>query len=256
MTLETYCNEHPLYGAAKAISDRAKNINSGLLLKISTRFNIMELLSLYFIGDNCIYAYLDNEWAEKVSHTINTGHKAKHILMQSIGAYSLNYFIKDKFGFTIHPKNFEFMNYSYSKFLELAKMETAMLLAKYDDLHTFEVTTACIRLLFKYFYVYNVNGMTEEKTWAVTMADINTVINTILSSDLSEFKPYTDIITPGLQILLPAGVKQQRKDKVKPTCADDLLECVDDTMSQKEKYSAVMEAWGIKSERSVQRLFQ
>ena len=45
-----------------------------------------------------------------------------------------------------------------SKFLDLAKMEVALLISKYEEVYQFEVDIAVLQLLLKFFVVYNILG--------------------------------------------------------------------------------------------------
>ena len=106
-------------------------------------------------------------------------------MMQSFGSYRLAYYIKEKFNFDLHPKNFQFINYTYTKFYQLARMETAMLVSKYTDIKDYEIKIAILRLLFTYFSVYSLDAMTDAPFWNITVEDINNVFDNILNSDVN-----------------------------------------------------------------------
>ena len=256
MTIREISDNRKLFGAPKKVEDRANSIIDGFLEKLSfSSMSPQEIINLYF-KDDSILADLESEWATHIQHNIKVGRKSEHIFMQSIGQYRLAHYIESEFNFIIHPRNFEFLSFTQSKFRELAKMEVAMLLTKYEDIHSFEVKIAILKMLFTYFRVYSINGITGLPQWNFTAADIIEVFNEILDSDLSTFKKHFDIINPCLQVLIPHGAIKPKPEKIKPTCAKDLLVVIDDSMTQQEKRHAIMVAWNLPSERAARTYMQ
>lgn len=146
------------------------------------------------------------------------------------------------------------MKYSYLNFLEMAKMETAMLIYKYETVYEFEIEIAVVSLLLKYFEIYQEDMMTLQQSWTLQASEIRNVINAIMSMELSELKRYTDLI----DVSFALHRKSERKEdfKTRPTCKEDLQMCFTEGMTQTEKKIAIMEQWNITSMRTVERLMQ
>jgi len=250
MTIRHFCELSKTLGAERKIEIKGNHIFCDFLISMSN-LSPSQVLKTY----KGILSDFDDEWREYSQHHIKYGNKVKHIFLKSLGNYSLNLYIEQHFNYKIHPREFRFIRYSKEKFLELSRMEVALLLAKYEELYLYEINIAVLRVLLTYFEVFSIEAITEKPFWNVCISDINEVINIIADSDMSNFKPFFDIIKPGLQILVPH--QQRRKtEKIRPTCTEDLLEVIDDNMNQTEKCYAIMEAWNIKSVRSAQRIMQ
>ena len=174
--------------ATKNVSEVAETLNCKLLETINKKF-CMDSVYQFIISSNkkSLYNRLDKEWSRYVKHEITLGNKINHIFVSVVNNYKLQDFINEQFGYKF-TKNSEHMNYTYDKFLILGKVETAMLLCKYRDLHKFEVTTAIIRILFMFFKMYReISNVTRERTWTFSVEDINKCINNIMETDMEEF---------------------------------------------------------------------
>ena len=110
----------------------------------------------------------DKEWKARVPKKPLNGRSCKHIMLQTISKFSIHDFIQKKFDFTFHHKKegFTYMSYSMDKFVELSKMEVAMLLYKYgDDLMAFEIEIAIAELLTNYFALCLHYSYVDQDKW-------------------------------------------------------------------------------------------
>lgn len=253
MTLEFYCKEQPVYGATRKLSEEIMKIYSNVNLKISKSFNPGELYNLYGSKDGILEDY-DKLWADNVKHNLKCGRKSSSMLHTSLNGYSVNQFIENKFNFAIHPKSFKPMKYSQNKHLEICKMSIAIMLAKYEELYEFEVYFCVIKILFRYFSIYSRSGTTDEIIWNVTMADINSVKNTLMSMELKEFKPYINLTGKEADIFIRHKPEFEHTNKLLPEGPEDIEEVITPGMTQKQKYHALMDAFpGLKSEMTTRR---
>ena len=253
MTILQLTKTFPIIGADFELQKCANEIISNLLIYISRGANPIETLQSYVWSQYSALNEYDDLWAKNQKHIIKSGRKSKNLMMQSFGSYRLAYYIKEKFNFDLHPKNFQFINYTYTKFYQLARMETAMLLSKYTDIKEFEIKIAILRLLFTYFSVYSLDAMTDAPFWTVSVEDINNVFDNILNSDVNSLNDCFSLLNV-TKIIVP---QQPKKKPVKalPQSADEILTVIDNSMSAAEKYAAIMEAWPeIKSERKAREI--
>lgn len=209
---------------------------------------------------------IDKMWCKDVSHPLKKGSKrAKRILLQSCDGYSIDNFFEEKFGYKFHyePGAYKGVVYTYPKFLEVSKMEVAMLLCKYgDDLMRFEVEMAIVELLFSKFEVcktemifYNEKA-DQQMVWTVQSGDIQKCINEILEMNIYEYTKYFNKIAPKVNIQKHARIEDSDYKRPKrPQNKQELLEVYRDGMTIKEFTQAIMAFWGV-SERTAGRLRQ
>ena len=151
-------------------------------------------------------------------------------------------FIADRFSFTVHNgEQFRRVNYTFDKFCEVAKMETAFLLAKYKEVYKFEVKIAVLTVLFRYFNLYSQNGYDDGFTWALEADDIFKCLNFLDGLDLKSLKLYADKIGD----FVPSAKQQPIFKKPKPTCKDDIERCISDGMSQSDIAESIMDNWDV-----------
>lgn len=104
-------------------------------------------------------------------------------------------YIKERFKYIVnHGEQFKRINYTFDKFLDLAMMEVAFMIAKYNEVYAFEIDVAVVQLLFKYFNIYDVNGWDGGYSYTLSADDIYKVISTIKETDMQSLKRYADKI--------------------------------------------------------------
>ena len=198
---------------------------------------------------NTVRRYLDklNElndlWEKCVKHNIRNGRKLGQIYVDGCNNYYMADYIAERFNFRIHHgKAFKRLIYTFDKFLDLAKMEVALLISKYEEVYRFEVDIAVLQLLLKFFVVYNINGYDDNAVWTFLPDDINKLLIKLYDSEMSTFERYIKKIGDFQPLKRPQG-KIAHKPQIK--CKEDIMRCINNDMSQSEKIEAIMENWDI-----------
>ena len=247
MNIETIIQKQ-YCGAAKQLADKISQSYWNFLLKME-KCNPVELIQNY----HEVFVNFDKEWVDVFQHTLKTGRSTKHILLRSIGTFSLDDFIANRFNFRINYTNYARMNYTYDKFRELALMETAMLFAKYSTVYEIELRLAILQALLQYFTVYECNALDGTLSWTFTSDDIQSVTDEILRSEVSILQPYINRIDTAVKIIAPKIT--EKKIKYVPKSKEELLDVIEGCNSRDDKITAIMDAYpGVKSERTADRL--
>ena len=138
-------------------------------------------------------------------------------------------YIKERYSYKVnHGEQFKRLNYTFDKFLDLAMMETAFLIAKYNEVYTFEIDVAVVQLLLRYFNVYSVNGWDGGYTYTLSADDIYKVIYTIKETDMQSLKRYAEKIGEFVPTVQPKEIEYK---KPKPTTKEDIERCISDDMT-------------------------
>ena len=194
---------------------------------------------------------LDAMWKGCVKHHIRYGRLLQSIYCDSCNHYSMADYIKERYDFKVnHGEQFKRLNYTFDKFLDLAMMETAFLIAKYNEVYTFEIDVAVVQLLLRYFNVYTVNGWDGGYTYTLSADDIYKVIYTIKETDMQSLKRYAEKIGEFVPTVQPKEIEYK---KPKPTTKEDIERCISDDMTQTEIIESIMENWDV-SRRTAYRL--
>lgn len=215
--------------------------------KISTDF--VHSVKVGLSPANTVRIYLEkiNElnglWGKCVKHNIRNGRKLSQIYVDGCNNYSMANYIAERLNFRIHHgKAFKRITYTFDKFLDLAKMEVALLISKYEEVYQFEVDIAVLQLLLKFFVVYNINGFDDNAVWTFLPDDINKLLIELYDSEMSTFERYIKKIGNFPPLVRPQGIIVH-KPQIK--CKDDIMRCINKDMSQSEKIEAIMENWDI-----------
>ena len=156
---------------------------------IKNGFNAPDVVRMY--KDS--FDELDAMWKGCVKHHIRYGRQLQSIYCDTCNHYCMADYIKERFDFKInHGEQFKRLNYTFDKFLDLAMMEAAFLIAKYNEVYTFEIDVTVVQLLLRYFNVYSVNGWDGGYTYTLSADDIYKVIYTIKETDMQCLKRYAD----------------------------------------------------------------
>ena len=204
---------------------------------------------------------IDKEWSAVVKRKPLIGHRCKRIMLQIIQGYPIDDYIKEKYDFSlIHVKGaYKRMDYAYYKFLDLAKMEVAMLLSKYgDDLMKFEIGMAVVEMLIDYFEIcvkeFNFEG--DNWVWCIKPNDINNCINSLLQMRLKDFEPYFKKHTNNVHLQKHTRfVEEDFQKPKKPQSKEDLESVYVEGMTATEFTEAIMTRWGV-SDRTARGLKQ
>ena len=200
---------------------------------------------------NNLFDELDAMWKQCVKHHIRYGRQLQSIYCGSCNHYSMADYIKERFKYKVnHGEQFKRLNYTFDKFLDLAMMETAFLIAKYNEVYTFEIDIAVVQLLLHYFNVYSVNGWDGGYSYTLSADDIYKIIKTIAETDMQSLKRYADKIGD----FVPTVQKAVEYKKRKPTTKEDIERCItSDDMTQSEIIESIMDNWEV-SRRTAYRL--
>ena len=194
---------------------------------------------------------IDAMWKGCVKHHIRYGRQLQSIYCDSCNHYSMADYIKERYDFKVnHGEQFKRLNYTFDKFLDLTMMETALLIAKYNEVYTFEIDVAVVQLLLRYFNVYSVNGWDGGYTYTLSADDIYKVIYTIKETDMQSLKRYAEKIGEFVPTVQPKEIEYK---KPKPTTKEDIERCISDDMTQTEIIESIMENWDV-SRRTAYRL--
>lgn len=228
MTIKDFLITEPHLMCERELATEATTISQDFLEAIENRQSPPAMLEVYLP----LFRKIDIKWKTNCRKHLKSGRTTKSILLQSLPTYSLSQFALDKLNFTFHHQhNFTRMQFNYTSYIEMCKMELAMLIYKYEQVYRFEMYVAFIRLLLQYFNVYVENGYTMQTQWEMTAREIYNAITTILDMQLSELKPYTDLIDANYAVIIKPQVNEPKHIKLHPTCADDLLMCRDEGMT-------------------------
>ena len=172
---------------------------------------------------------LDTTWKGCVKHHIRYGRQLQSIYCDTCNHYCMADYIKERYDFKVnHGEQFKRLNYTFDKFLDLAMMETAFLIAKYNEVYTFEIDVAVVQLLLRYFNVYSVNGWDGGYTYTLSADDIYKVIYTIKETDMQSGKRYAEKIGEFVPTVQPKEIEYK---KPKPTTKEDIERCISDDMT-------------------------
>ena len=187
---------------------------------------------------------LDAMWKGCVKHHIRYGRQLQSIYCDCCNHYSMADYIKERYSYKVnHGEQFKRLNYTFDKFLDLAMMEVAFLIAKYNEVYTFEINVAVVQLLLRYFNVYTVNGWDGGYSYTLSADDIYKVINTIAETDMQCLKRYADQIGDFVPTVQPKEIEYK---KPKPTRKEDIERCItSDDMTQTEIVESIMDNWDV-----------
>lgn len=194
---------------------------------------------------------IDKEWSAVVKRKPLIGHRCKRLMLQIIQGYPIDDYIKEKYDFSlIHVKGgYKRMDYAYYKFLDLAKMEVAMLLSKYgDDLMRFEIAMAVVEMLIDYFeiYVKEFNYEGDNWVWCIKPDDINNCINSLLQMRIKDLEPYFKKYTNNLHLQKHTRIVEEDFERPnKPQSKEDLESVYVEGMTAAEFTEAIMTRWGV-----------
>jgi len=193
----------------------------------------------------------DEEWKKMVTKKVLIGYKCTRVMIQGIPNYSIDHFIKNKYDFKIYHKRSKYnrMDYSLEKFLELSKMEVALLLYKYgDDILQCEIRIAVLELLMTYFELYNyiVFPTEEGQRWCLHPDHLNICLNTLFNMDVSEFKKYFKYFTKNFNLIkhdYSLDIEYPKKNR--PNSKDEIMRHYKDGMTQKQFDEAIGAYWSV-----------
>lgn len=187
----------------------------------------------------------DKEWKARVPKKPLNGRSCKHIMLQTISKFSIHDFIQKKFDFTFHHKKegFTYMSYSMDKFVELSKMEVAMLLYKYgDDLMAFEIEIAIAELLTNYFALcLHYSYVDQDKwQWCFQPTEFHVCVDLLLNMELSEYKQYYNYFTSNFELVQHDRTNEiQYEKRFQPTSIDELKRLYKEGMTQTQFNEAI-----------------
>ncbi len=215
----------PYAANEKQLARHAHSVYCDFLIAIENKQSPTAIINTY----KSLLQEINVTWKDTVRKHLKSGRTVKTILLQSLPSYSLSQFAQEKLNFIFHHKsgNFERMRFDTHNFIEMCKMEVAMLTAKYDKIYIFEIEIALISLMLTYFNVYSENAYTLQTQWDVKSTEVSSAINYVLNQmDVTELKAYGELIDKSLALFnsYPQN-KSSKTIKTKPTCADDLQQC-------------------------------
>ena len=113
-----------------------------------------------------------------------------------------------------------------------------MVLCKYgvQNLTHAHIYAQMVTVLFRYFRIYS----SDDFSWLIERADVQKVFEMLLDTPIIS---YLQIAQNCGFAVGDAGPTGKKTLKTKPTCVEDLTECFEEGMSQKEKTEAIMKWW-------------
>lgn len=187
---------------------------------------------------------LNAMWKQCVRHHIRYGRQTQSIYIDSCNHYAMSHYIAERFNFQIHHGNdFKRINYSCDKFLDLAQMEVAFLISKYNEVYKFEIEIAVFQLLFHYFCIYSIDGWNGGYCYSIDANDIYKVITALDSNDMQLYERYAKRVGDFRPTMRqPSAV---RVKKPKPTCKEDIERCIISDMTQSEIAESICDNWDV-----------
>lgn len=196
---------------------------------------------------------LNAMWKQCVRHHIRFGRQTQSIYIDSCNHYAMSHYIAERFKYQIHHgTEFKRLNYTFDKFLDLAQMEVALLISKYNEVYKFEIEIAVLQLLLHYFSIYSVDGWNGGYLYNIGANDICQVITTLDSSDMQIYERYAKRVGDFTPMMQPTAVKVK---KPKPRCKEDIERCINNDMTQSEIAESICDNWDV-SRRTAYRLMQ
>lgn len=128
------------------------------------------------------------------------------------------------------------LEYELQRYTIINDIILAMTFSKYDvsSLTKEHITFICLHTMFFYFKAFN------DDKWLVNVNDLQQILPRIYDLDISHYEQIAVQYGFGYS----AEIKRTRQSfKKRPTCADDLIECFEDGMSQTQKKEAIMKWW-------------
>lgn len=187
-------------------------------------------------GKDSLMSMIDKSLIEDYPVVIHNGfNRASHFHLTSAKSITLADIIQN----TTHQsfvlgKNH--LQYQLQRFNIINDIILAMLFAKYDvcSLTKEHITFSCLHTMFFYFRAY------ECDNWLIQVEDLKQIIPRIYKLDITHFEQ----IAVQYGFAYCSEIKRTRlSTKKKPECADDLIKCFEDGMTQTEKKEAIMKWW-------------
>lgn len=128
------------------------------------------------------------------------------------------------------------LQYQLQRFNIINDIILAMLFSKYDvsSLTQEHITFSSLHTMFFYFRAY------ECDNWLIQIKDLLQILPRIFELDISYFEQIA--VQYGFAYY-PEIKRTRQSTKKRPECADDLIKCFEDGMTQTEKKEAVMKWW-------------
>lgn len=247
MTIKEQCIT-PL-GAMQKIDQKAESIISTFLIKMENpAFFPADVINEY----KPYIKWLEESWTEYNNHSVLHGRKIKKVLIKSMCDFSMDKYILEQYGFTVHHNNNHTrMSFSQDKLYDLSYMATALLFVKYGEVYSLEVKLSIFTLWLDYFLLYD----PETSHWTCSADDIRDVIFTVLNTNMESIQPYIDKVQNKVISTLPKP-SVKKSVKIKPQCAEDLTALYCDDMTQTEWIEQIMIHWHVKSKQTVYNWFK
>lgn len=139
---------------------------------------------------------LENQWVEFVDHMIYNGRRIKKLMMTSALNTTLDGFLNRVCGYMPEYNGSGiWLQYDKKIYSELCRMETAMLLWKYENgLTEQELYIALLFVLIKYFKICTERVDGKNSVWLYQASDFEEIYNEILDMPCGALKDYFDLI--------------------------------------------------------------
>ena len=162
----------------------------------------------------------------------------------SVKSFNIRDYVRNKYDYTFYfdSSKYHSLDYNQNVFYYLAQIGVAMLINKFDvsSLSVEHVMYQVLMTLFSYFRLYE-----KKETgciFLIEISDIQPIIRSVLELDKNNFDNlarYFSFYYDSTIAYKPKALKHANK----PTCKEDITECIKDGMTQTQKKEAIMSAW-------------
>lgn len=165
----------------------------------------------------------------------NGFNKATRFHLTSAKSVTIDDIIQSRYHTTFVIGKTHFRNYDYQGYVEFNDVILSMTFSKYDvsSLTKEHIIFTCLHTMFYYIKAF------DGDKWIVNVKDLWQTVQRIYDLDIS----YYEQIAVQYGFGYTPDKRTRQSFKKRPTCADDLISCFEDGMTQTEKKEAVMKWW-------------
>lgn len=241
------CLKTKFIGLEKAVHEKVMNEMKDFFVKLESKD--ADPQSIYYTwikGDRSEMAKIGRTLLNEYNLIINPGFYRPRgsTFVTSAKSFNMRDYVRDKYNYTFYfnSSKFHSLDYNQDVFYYLAQIGVAMLINKFDisSLSVEHIMYQVVMTLFSFFRIF------EKKetgcVFLIEIGDIQMIIRSVLELDKCVFDNlarYYSFYYDGTVVYKPIALKHATK----PTCKDDITECISDDMTQTQKKEAIMSAW-------------
>jgi len=183
----------------------------------------------------------DELWFDaKIRDTGSLRQRSKNIFIRSFRDKYYESLVKIATGYSV--KYGHRLHFTKDAFKKAVSAQCAMQFARYGNVYTFEIFAFAMRILIKYFKIYELAAV--EYNWLFDADSLSDCLNTILDFDDVNWDAYMEFLEmKDVMEEARRQAKMQPIKKLKPEKREDILQYVDYSLTKKENLERIREAF-------------